>query len=350
MPVVVAGKEYRWTPYEFSLRWGIEGKPGEQGFHGLKEIIHDEFFDVPNDKPGSVWYFWTGARCPQGRSVRTYRRRTPAERSMHGWTGRDAAAASPLDIRRANTRMLVRLTQAGKMPVRAYAVLCAMPPPRERRGLFLRSQLYLAQRTGCRRAFFRKDFTVRDAISQARLRITCGDQYTVYLNGQEVGRGDRASLVQQYDVRTSIKNGRNVICVRSRNTSGLAGLIAELVMVDWSGSKTSVATDASWRCVAETQPAWLDPAFDDSKWPAAVRICGFENSPWCPTEPGTNLRTMGSWQLRPFWKWIRIRNLCQATLPCDGLPIPPRRFSIAGPNKPRRRVGIASRRHPAFVR
>jgi len=32
-----------WTPYEFSWRWGIEGDPGHQGYHGLKEQVHDEF-------------------------------------------------------------------------------------------------------------------------------------------------------------------------------------------------------------------------------------------------------------------------------------------------------------------
>ena len=30
-------------PYEFSWRWGIENDPGHQGYHGLKEEVHDEF-------------------------------------------------------------------------------------------------------------------------------------------------------------------------------------------------------------------------------------------------------------------------------------------------------------------
>jgi len=35
---------------EFSWRWGIEGDPGHQGWHGLKEDIHDEFLAIGERK------------------------------------------------------------------------------------------------------------------------------------------------------------------------------------------------------------------------------------------------------------------------------------------------------------
>lgn len=35
---------------EFSWRWGIEGDPGHQGWHGLKEDIHDELFAIGERK------------------------------------------------------------------------------------------------------------------------------------------------------------------------------------------------------------------------------------------------------------------------------------------------------------
>ena len=34
-------------PYRFSWRWGVEGNPGEQGYHGLKEHVSDNFLIVP---------------------------------------------------------------------------------------------------------------------------------------------------------------------------------------------------------------------------------------------------------------------------------------------------------------
>jgi len=36
-------KEEKWKPYEFSFRWGIEGDPGHQGYHGLKCEVGGDF-------------------------------------------------------------------------------------------------------------------------------------------------------------------------------------------------------------------------------------------------------------------------------------------------------------------
>ncbi len=46
-----AGKDDK--PYEFSWRWGIENDPGHQGYHGLKEEVHDEFLAIGKTKKGA---------------------------------------------------------------------------------------------------------------------------------------------------------------------------------------------------------------------------------------------------------------------------------------------------------
>jgi hypothetical protein len=70
-PVEIDGKTYLWTPYAFSWRWGVEGDPGHQGYHGLKENITDDFICLGKPKaglnetlyvtepPGSRYYLWT---------------------------------------------------------------------------------------------------------------------------------------------------------------------------------------------------------------------------------------------------------------------------------------------------
>jgi hypothetical protein len=45
-PVEIGGKPYRWQPYEFSWRLGIEDDCGHQGYHGLKEQVGDDFIGV----------------------------------------------------------------------------------------------------------------------------------------------------------------------------------------------------------------------------------------------------------------------------------------------------------------
>ncbi len=46
VPLKIKGKEYFWEPYNFSWRFGIEGDPGHQGWHGLKEQVTDQFIGL----------------------------------------------------------------------------------------------------------------------------------------------------------------------------------------------------------------------------------------------------------------------------------------------------------------
>ena len=45
-PVEFKGRQYFWQPYEFSWRWGLEGHPGNQGYHGLKARLTDDFISL----------------------------------------------------------------------------------------------------------------------------------------------------------------------------------------------------------------------------------------------------------------------------------------------------------------
>ena len=63
--------------YEFSWRWGVEGDPGDQGYHGLKEKVDDNFIVVGKAIPtwiganstsyameGAGTYLWTTIMAP----------------------------------------------------------------------------------------------------------------------------------------------------------------------------------------------------------------------------------------------------------------------------------------------
>jgi hypothetical protein len=53
-PIAFNGTTYTWHPYHFSWRWGVENDPGHQGYHGLKEEVHDEFIRL-----GKMTHEWT---------------------------------------------------------------------------------------------------------------------------------------------------------------------------------------------------------------------------------------------------------------------------------------------------
>ena len=72
----IGGAEYAWQPYDFSMRWGVEGDPGPQGHHGLKEMISNDFIVLGKPKytgieikyekesPGTRYYLWTTVHAP----------------------------------------------------------------------------------------------------------------------------------------------------------------------------------------------------------------------------------------------------------------------------------------------
>ena len=73
VPVTVAGHKLRWKPYDFSWRYGKEGDPGHQGYHGLKGTITDDFICLGkpagglnetryvDEADGKRYYLWTVA-------------------------------------------------------------------------------------------------------------------------------------------------------------------------------------------------------------------------------------------------------------------------------------------------
>ncbi|MEN6574982.1 MAG: alpha-L-fucosidase [Phycisphaerales bacterium] len=73
IPLEIGGKQYPWTPYAFSWRWGVEGDPGHQGYHGLKENVTDDFICLgkptgglnetlyTKEDAGTLYYLWTCA-------------------------------------------------------------------------------------------------------------------------------------------------------------------------------------------------------------------------------------------------------------------------------------------------
>jgi len=76
--VRIDGKEYHWEPYAYSARWGVEGDPGPQGHHGLKELVSDDFIALGKpdytgiemeylpEMENGRYYLWTTAVAPAG--------------------------------------------------------------------------------------------------------------------------------------------------------------------------------------------------------------------------------------------------------------------------------------------
>jgi len=142
VPVEFAGKKYPWQPYSFSWRWGIENDPGHQGYHGLKEEVHEEFIGLgklqtqatgtsyDKEEAGSRYYLWTSVST---RSNLQARARSGGLKPAAVWLNQepltDLAALLPLN--QGANPLLLRYDKPG----RGYFVVCSgetaeqSPPP-----------------------------------------------------------------------------------------------------------------------------------------------------------------------------------------------------------------------------
>ena len=153
-PVRVAGKSFRWRPYDFSWRQGLKGDPGHQGWHGLKEKITDHFLCLGKpaeglnetiygaEVSGGRYYLWTSVtldRPTMARLVASVRREAerphaselliPAAVFLNG--SRLADLQESVSLRTGANPILVRYDQAG----RGYLVVKregAAAPPAQR--------------------------------------------------------------------------------------------------------------------------------------------------------------------------------------------------------------------------
>ena len=96
--------------------------------------------------------------------------------------------------------------------------------------------------------FAARDFELPANRYYTKLKVAGDPEYTLYLNGQEIGGrrfGEDHDALDVFDVTQLAKTGRNRIVVAVRSTNGVGGLIAA---VDLSPEvENYVVTDSSWK-------------------------------------------------------------------------------------------------------
>ena len=291
--VQVGGKQYAWKPYNFSWRWGIEGDPGHQGYHGLKEEMSDEFIGLgklqtsgtgtsyAKEPEGSRCYLFTSVAAPVESSGRIAVGGTRpaviwfnhAKRKQPGGPAALKAGGNPLLARfDAPGRSSIIVGSAGKLGDGDDSTVFSADA----------KYIWYPNDKTTNDRFFRRTFDVTDVPAKALLRITCDNGYTVFVNGAEIGSGTQWERVQEYNVAAKLRPGRNIIAVRGHNDGADAGLIAEIR----SGSITLVATDASWRCAEKDEVKWLEEGFAENKWRQAEALATFADSLWFKHQNG----------------------------------------------------------------
>lgn len=129
VPVESGGGAHTWQPYAFSWRWGIEGDPGHQGYHGLKGEISDDFLALgrmtypspaltdpsyEREPGGSRYYLWTTVVSDRPRSARL---RTGGHRPVAMWLNGvsvDVGDLVVVDLQPGPNPLLLRYDSVGR--------------------------------------------------------------------------------------------------------------------------------------------------------------------------------------------------------------------------------------------
>jgi signal transduction histidine kinase len=117
-------------------------------------------------------------------------------------------------------------------------------------------------------------------ITNATLRITVDNGYTLYLDGNELGRGSDWRTVTKYDVTQLLAPGRHVLAVEAFNDRLEGGLIFGLHVQFGNGREMEILSDGHWLVV--TQPAlhWTGLTKSNPAWHPAIVVGKIRQPPW----------------------------------------------------------------------
>jgi putative heme-binding domain-containing protein len=123
--------------------------------------------------------------------------------------------------------------------------------------------------------YFRRGFQVRRPVDQASLGVTADCRSVVWLNGTRIGAGDDCRRVYHYDVRSSFREGDNVLAVEAEGNAAAGGLLVRLMYVPNGEAQIMIPSDSTWKAATTAPAGWQTLAFDDAKWRSAKKL-----GPW----------------------------------------------------------------------
>lgn len=119
-----------------------------------------------------------------------------------------------------------------------------------------------------------------EIISRAALHITVDNGYTLFLDGEEIGRGSDWRTVTEYDVRQLLAPGRHSLGVEGFNDRLEGGLILGMRIEFVSGQYLEIISDDSWLVAAGDGGKWNGKKFNKANGHPVRVIGALRTRPW----------------------------------------------------------------------
>jgi two-component sensor histidine kinase len=157
---------------------------------------------------------------------------------------------------------------------------------------------------------FWKSFEIPDGakVARARLRITGDNEYTLFLDGLELGRDAEWRHLYEYDITALLAPGRHLVAVEDYNSFKEAGMILGLKIGLADGHEVSVKSDQSWVVGCDGVPGWENVrnwqkmSAPPPSWAPATIIAACGAGPWAVSPwfieivPPLNRNVIRFWQ------------------------------------------------------
>ena len=110
-------------------------------------------------------------------------------------------------------------------------------------------------------------------VKSAILRIMADNNYRLFLDGREIGRGSDWRIMTEYDLRLLLRPGTHILGVLAFNDFFVAGVVVGLRVRLTDGSVIEVGSDETWRVVPPgVGGGWAKRARAPASWPAATVV------------------------------------------------------------------------------
>jgi signal transduction histidine kinase len=152
------------------------------------------------------------------------------------------------------------------------------------------------------------DIPTSSKVTKARLVMTVDNEFTLYLDGRELGRGAEWRELFVFDVTQLLTPGRHVLAVNCYNGSFFAGMLFGLKVELADGKAIELKSDQSWKIVPAGVNRWKTRTKAQPDWAAASIKAPLGGSPWWTVPDAVNIMPT----LQPievyFWQtgWFQI--------------------------------------------
>ncbi|MBW8863784.1 MAG: hypothetical protein JF609_02470, partial [Verrucomicrobia bacterium] len=129
---------------------------------------------------------------------------------------------------------------------------------------------------------FWKTFEIPEGakVTKARLVMTADNEFTLYLDGRELGRGVEWRELFVFDLTPLLAPGQHVLAVHCYNGSFFAGMLLGLRVDLADGRSINVKSDRTWKVVPDGVSRWEKRTEAQPAWPGTTIIAPLGGSPW----------------------------------------------------------------------